>query len=173
MRPIESKFQIFLSIDIRNCALSLFSSLVLFQSISFNPSLWLSFCNYFSPSLILCLSIFDYLCFSLCLSVSLSHSPSTNQSIDQSIRFAEFCLRQSSIFMTLSVSSDKFETVGSIVKAKRYKLDITILVSIIKLLHYCCPLVVYSYLSRVEPHRVYNLFVSLIFVNMDDCCTVM
>ena len=172
MRPIESKFQIFLSIDIRNCALSLFSSLVLFQSLSFNPSLWLSFCNYLSPSLILCLSIFDYICFYLCLSVSLSHSPSTDQSIDQSIRFAEFCLRQSSIFMTLSVSSDKFETVGNIIKAKRYKLDITILVSIIKLLHYCCPLVVYSYLLRVEPLKISNLFVSLIFVNMDDC-TVM
>ena len=150
MRPIKSKFQIFLSIDITNCALFLFYSLVLFQSLSFNPSLWLSFCNYISPALILCLSIFDYLCFYLCLSVSLSHSPSTNQSIDQSIRFAEFCLRQSSIFITLSVSSDKFDTVGNIIKARRYKLDITILVSIIKLLHYCCPLVVYSYLSRVE-----------------------
>ena len=172
MRPTGSKFQIFLSIDIRNCALSLFSSLFLFQSFSFNPSLWLSFCNYLSPSLILCLSIFDYLCFYLCLSVSLSHSPSTDQSIDKSIRFAEFCLRQSSIFMTLSVSSDKFETVGNVIKAKRYKLDITILVSIIKLLHYCCPLVVYSYLLTVEPHKISNLFVSLIFVNMDDC-TVM
>ena len=151
------------------------------------PSFLLSFCFSLSLSILISDSLFvtifpppsffasqSLIIFaSISVYLSLSHSPWTNQSIDQSIRFAEFCLRQSSIFMTLSVSSDKFETVGNIIKAKRYKLDVTILVSIIKLLHYCCPLVVYSYLSRVVPHRISNLFVSLIFVNMDDCCTVM